>query len=522
MARTGRSGVRVACLLVPDLPLVAERRAHPELAGRPLAIAAGPGPRAELLAVSPEAARVRVSTHQSVAQARAVCAALEVRVASPALERAARDALLDAALSVAPRAELAPRGTGAWLAEVRVFADAGGVAALHRSEAGFAAALAARARALGLPATVAVAGSRGSATLAARHLAAELPARLRVEGGAVRVLSPAEEKSFLASLPVALLDPDDALAEALLRFGIRRVGELARLPRAALATRLGSAALPLLALAHGEPDALPIVAPREGRLEEALDLEWAVDRLEPLAFVLRGLLARLLVRLAARRLACGELDLVLGLAGGGRDARRIGVAAPSLDPRGLLGLVRLSLEARPPAAPVEHVALATEGRPLRPGQLDLFRATGLAPDALGRLLAELAALCGEDRVGTPAVADDWRPGAFSLRPFEAPAAMEAAAPATTGGPAVLALRALRPPLSAEVRSLHGRPERLRSAVANGHVLQAAGPWRTSGAWWSREERFAYDHYDVQTSDGSVVRLRHDLLRDAWEVDAIYD
>ena len=49
--------MRIACLLIPDLPLAAELRAHPEWAGRPLAIAAGPGPRAEIIAVSPEAAR---------------------------------------------------------------------------------------------------------------------------------------------------------------------------------------------------------------------------------------------------------------------------------------------------------------------------------------------------------------------------------------------------------------------------------------------------------------------------------
>ncbi len=30
---------RVACLLVPDLPLRAELRAHPDLAGAPIAIA---------------------------------------------------------------------------------------------------------------------------------------------------------------------------------------------------------------------------------------------------------------------------------------------------------------------------------------------------------------------------------------------------------------------------------------------------------------------------------------------------
>ena len=33
---------RIACLLVPDLPLRAELRSHPELAGLPLVIASGP------------------------------------------------------------------------------------------------------------------------------------------------------------------------------------------------------------------------------------------------------------------------------------------------------------------------------------------------------------------------------------------------------------------------------------------------------------------------------------------------
>jgi hypothetical protein len=86
---------------------------------------------------------------------------------------------------------------------------------------------------------------------------------------------------------------------------------------------------------------------------------------------------------------------------------------------------------------------------------------------------------------------------------------------------------------------------VESAVARGEVLSAAGPWRTSGGWWSPESpsdnpsgnpsdnpsgnpsdnpagRFAVDHYDVQISDGSVARLRHDRLRHTWSVDALYD
>ena len=49
---------RIACLLVPDLPLAAELRAHPELTGLPLAVASGLGPRAELVSVSAEAGSV--------------------------------------------------------------------------------------------------------------------------------------------------------------------------------------------------------------------------------------------------------------------------------------------------------------------------------------------------------------------------------------------------------------------------------------------------------------------------------
>ena len=131
--------MRVACLLVPDLPLAAELRAHPELVGRPLAVTSGPGPQAELIAASPEAARQGVRPWTSIAHARAVCGALCVRLASPALERAARAALLDAALSCSPRAALAPRASGPYAGEAAAYLDASGVGSLFPSEEGLGA-----------------------------------------------------------------------------------------------------------------------------------------------------------------------------------------------------------------------------------------------------------------------------------------------------------------------------------------------------------------------------------------------
>jgi hypothetical protein len=73
-----------------------------------------------------------------------------------------------------------------------------------------------------------------------------------------------------------------------------------------------------------------------------------------------------------------------------------------------------------------------------------------------------------------------------------------------------------------VRTAGGRPSWLESALANGRVEHVSGPWRTSGRWWSEAERFAFDHFDVATADGWVVRLRLDLLTRRWEIDAVYD
>lgn len=498
--------MRTACLRVPDLPLAAELRAHPELSGKPVVVASGPGPRAELISVAPEAVRLGVMQRSSVVHACAICSELRVRVASPALEEASRSALLDVALSFSPRAAPAPRTSGAYAAEAAVFLDASGVEALFRSEQGFAGAVAARSEKLGLPGSVAIASSRSVALLAAR-----------ADRG---VLTPGREASFLTPLPLDVLDPEDALAEAFTRFGIRTVGDLLGLPRRALVTRLGPQVLELVALARGEETGTPLPVPIDAALCESIDLELPVDRLEPLGFVIQGLLSRLQARLEIRHLCCGDLRLCLELAGGGRDARRIGVAAPTRELRVLMRLVSQALETHPPVAPVEAVFLETEGRAEPDDQLDLFRPAGPAPAQLGRTLAELESLCGPGQVGTPEVADDLHPDAFGLGRFGP--SRTGPAPEAPPRAQILALRILRPPLPAEVRLSGGRPSEIRSAIANGRVVRAAGPWRTTGRWWSREQRFAVDHFDVQTSDGTVARLRLDHVRKTWHIDAVYD
>ena len=168
-----------------------------------------------------------------------------------------------------------------------------------------------------------------------------------------------------------------------------------------------------------------------------------------------------------------------------------------------------------------RVTRATRAGPLRRDQLDLFRPAGPAPAVLGETLAALQSMCGDARVGAPVAVDTHHPDSFALAPFALPSP-QCASEREPGAAGALVLRALRPPLPARVRWHQQSPAWIRSAIANGRVVRCAGPWRTTGAWWSPEERFAFDQFDVQSEDGVVVRLRFDHVRREWQIDAVYD
>jgi protein ImuB len=523
--------VRIACLLVPDLPLRAELRAHPEQQGQAVAISSGPDPRAEILVASPEATAAGVLPGSAATHARAVCPGLRIASFSPALDSTARAAVLDIALSFSPRAILMQRGEGPFAGEAAALLDATGIAPLFHSEQGFAGAIAARAESLGVPGIVSVASSRGVALLAARELARAFG---HTSPSTTVVLDPKSEADFLAPLAIDLLAPSDRLAQALSRFGVRTVRDLLRMPEDALALRLGDEVRPLMARARGsEPEAL-LPLHSDPCVREAMDFECPIDHLEPLQFALRGLLARLTQRLSVRGLACGPLDLEMTLCGGGRDARQIGSTAPTNDVRVLLRLVSLALQEHPPRSPIESACISTVGKLPRKDQLDLFRPPGPSPTTLDRTLSELESLCGEGRVGAPEVADDHRPSQFRIAAFapDRPSANRSEAESGSKGeygghrapssPGELAIWALRPPVAARVRTEKGFPAEIRSAVASGPVIQASGPWRTTGQWWSEEGRFASDHFDVQVGDGTVLRLCFDWVTRLWHIDGIYD
>jgi protein ImuB len=494
---------RIACLLVPELPVAAACRANPDLAGLPLVVASGAGPHAPVVAASAAArARgVRPGRH-TAAQARAVAADAVVRIRDAAAEASAVRALAEVAASLASRVEVAPDGV--------VLLDAAGATHLVGSEAGLVTALVARAARVGLAARAGVGASMTVARLAALH------------GAGAEVVPAGTERGFLAPLPLACLDPPPEVATTLARWGVHRLGDLARLPAAEVATRLGAAGAALLVAARGE-DARPLAPrPLAGAVEEAIGLDWPLDALEPLLFVLRGLVERAIARLGLAGIGCTRLDLTFRTDDGGREAREVPLAAPTRDVKALLGCLRAALEARPPRAAITAVVLAAVPAAVRAAQMGLFTPPGPAPERLATTLAHLAALCGADRVGAPVVVDSHRPGVAATAPFTVPVSTVPPPPAPAADACRLVVRALRPPAAVQVFAERDAPSFVRGPGFGGRVVGAAGPWRVVGEWWS-EAALARDYYDLQLSDGGVYRCFRELGGDGgWFVDGVYD
>ncbi len=399
--------------------------------------------------------------------------------------------------------------------------DVAGLERLFGLAQDVAAAIARRAKETGLQANVALAANPDAAICAARGFAG------------VSILPQGDEAKFLERLPLALLGPSPELHETLERWGIRSFQQMAALPPLGIAERLGAEGLRLRQLARGEVERklLPLEEPL--RFADGLELDYPVELLEPLAFVLARLLSGLTTRLATRGLATDELRLRLELEDRGSHQRTLRLPVPSLDQRAFLKLLHLDLAAHPPTAPVVEVRL--EVNPVKPqaAQSGLFIPGAPEPVKLELTLARIKAIVGPERVGSPELVDTHRPGAFQMAVWGGtPGPQPAPWPASGGkrvqgdprGPGVrptirLALRVFRPPRAARVELDAGQPRFVSAAGIRGRVQERAGPWRTSGDWWTFDP-WSRDEWDLALTDGALYRIYCEPR--GWFVEGSYD
>ena len=354
-------------------------------------------------------------------------------------------------------------------------------------------------------------------------------------------LSPIRNPQFAIRNPKELTDALETLGT----WGVRTFSELAALPEAGIAQRLGPLGVELQKLARGTHTRPLLLKKPAPVFEKCLELDDPVELLEPLSFILFRLLNQLCATLNAYALAANELKVRLKLEDRSEIERLLRLPIAMRDPRTFLKLLMLDIESHPPQSAIAAVSIAAEPAPPRSLQKGLFQPVAPEPEKLELTIARLGKLVGADNIGSPELVDTHRPGAFRMKRFgvkrrainEAGEAKSRARKrskraipnpqsAIRNPQCHMGFRVFRPPLRAKVESVSRRPARIsaraRGGIINGKVVRLAGPWRTSGEWWM-EERWDRDEWDVAVGDSKVLyRVYQEMQSGAWFVEGVYD
>ena len=355
----------VVCVLLPRFELSVAAGGRAELARGPLALAPEPGREPLIGEASAAAEALGVKAGLRLGEALARCPALRLVAPDPAGVADEWDHVLVALEGIGAEVESERAGVACF--------DAGGLLNLH---GGLDGVLTVTRRALrGAPARLGVAPSRFAAVAAASKARPRRPEvtpgrgrRRRLRGapaaasGARRRIPPGPRRlaAYLAPLPIALLGsrPETAaLPEPLERFGIRTLGELAALPRAALADRFGAAGPLARDLARGRDT--PLVPRRAAeRLEEALELPESGSGTQ-LEHALGLLIDRLVARRERRGRTFRAVVLSASLVEGGTWRLRMTFREAHADPRRMRLALAPRLAELP--APADVLRLRVEG-----------------------------------------------------------------------------------------------------------------------------------------------------------------
>ena len=257
---------RYAVLFAPEFRLQATLRHAPHLDDQPVALLDSGGKKPRVAEFNAMARSTRVEVGMTPTQALARCAELVLVSGNPGHERSAQDALLQTAETLSPFLE----STGPGIVTVELATEC------PLAESDFAQKCVCPLVPLGLDVRVGVAATPELALLSARF------------GDPVRVVDSAA--TFLAPLPIGVLQPSEKLLTVLQSWGIRTIGELVALPMGEVCERLGPEAVDLWEqAAGGRSRPLKLVKPQEFFAEQT-DLENPVEMLEPLLFLLRKVL----------------------------------------------------------------------------------------------------------------------------------------------------------------------------------------------------------------------------------------
>jgi protein ImuB len=490
---------RITALHLPGLAMERylrhrDRQGEPVPDDLPLALAVD-GPHGPVLHATNRAARLAgMRLGERVVDMRALCPELQVEFADTAGDRA-----------MLARLMLWCRRWCPWTAldgDTGLVMDTTGSDHLWGGEAAMLRDIEEKFALMGLSCDLATAPTHGAAWALSRH-------------GGLRETCPAAELApRMAPLPVAALRLEADTVLLLHRLGLKTVGDLAAVPRRALARRFARAPLaqnPLMRLDQmmgrlAEPVQSPDDPPRfavQSRLPEP------VSDPEPL---LPGMAQDLCAGLAAAGMGARRVTLHLYRTDGEVASLSVATARASRAADHLLRLFEGRLERLDPGFGFDLVTLeASVAERLDTVQTRIDGHVD-SDTELARLVDRLSARFGADRITRPAPRDSHVPERRER--WQSAMAPAAGAPEAPRSPRPL--RLLDPP--EEIRVLYavpdGPPVQFVWRRLTHKVTRFAGPERIAPEWWAdRPTARLRDYYRVETQHGRRYWLFREGLAD---------
>ncbi len=344
------------------------------------------------------ARRAGVAEGMTLPKALARCAELRVLEATEAALRSAERLLWVAAWQVTPQIEVTAPG---WLT-LQIHP-----AQLDPAVAALQAALP-RLAAEGLPTRAGLAETPALAILAARAGATD---RLKF------IPSPERRLALLEALPLAAGGFPPAWVDILAGWGLRNLGQVARLPRQDLAERLGAMALEHWDDLNARRCRPLTVTSWSPQFLESCDLETPVEVLQSLLFWQQRALESLAAQLRTAAQVARSVTIRLEVEDGSPYQHRIRLPEPTTDPQLLQRLLQHHLENLRLAGAVRRFEIRLEAIAPTARQAGLFSSQIRHPWQLAETLDELAGLLGAENVGCPGVCKTHRDDCFDLVPL---------------------------------------------------------------------------------------------------------
>ncbi|MCL6709044.1 DNA polymerase Y family protein [Pseudomonas sp. R2.Fl] len=450
------------------------------------------GNATQLTALDERAEEIGLSLGQGLAEARAICPALDVFEADLDADRQLLEALANWCDRYTPLVALDGKDG--------LMLDITGCAHLFGGEARMLEDVLARLRHMGIEAKGAISSTPGLSSALARF-------------GGMRIAGSEEAGAALAPLPVACLRLDPDTVAVLARMGLKQVGDLMALPRAPLSRRFGAGVLLRLdqALGHApEPISprrpLALLSVERSLAEPIRDRDMVLDLVARLA---AGLKAGLETRGEGGRL----FELLLFRVDGQVFRVEVGTAAPLREPKRIAALYteRLQvidddLDAGFGFELVRLNLLVSETYHETAPQLSTEEVP--AEDPLPAFIDLVSARFGSGSLRVPvSLASHWPDRASTVIPLtdgfpdERP---RPSPPARSQRPLRLLVHAERVTVTAEIP--HGPPASFQWRRVRHRVVRAEGPERLEPEWWidgktDGEEVRARDYFRVEDTEG---------------------